>query len=239
MLTDKKSFRLNYRVVDRVAEEVARALDEGTRLGIVLGGGSYGHITAHNAQNLGAPAAEALSLVAMYMLELAMGVADILSSKGVNPLIYPPHSFCSPEGLVPRCNWAGIERDMAVGITPIVYGDVYACSGGWCIVSGDELAVEMACRLGSPQLIYVTDVDGILDPGGRLVEEARLEELEGLTLREPGDKVDVTGGLRRKIKAVKANRCPGLHEVLVVNGLRPGRIYSALTGRGVGTRIIL
>lgn len=241
VLTDKKTFKLNYHAAERIAGEIAAAIEKGIKVGIVLGGGSYGHVAASNARSLEAPPADALSLVTMYMLELALAVADILASKGVKPVIYPPHSFCNPEGLMPRCNWSYIRRDMELGITPIVYGDVYGCGKDWCIVSGDELAIEMACSIGSSSVIYITDVDGVIAADGKLIDEIHVDELEhgNVASREAGDKVDVTGGIKRKLDAIKLNKCLAVREIIVTNGLREGNTYAALMGYGCGTRIIL
>lgn len=242
VITDKRTFKLNYAIANRIAGEIAAAVSNGIKVGIVLGGGSYGHVAASSARMLDAPPADALTLVTMYMFELALAMADILASKGVKPVVYPPHSFCDPDGLVPRCNWNSVLRDMKVGVAPLVYGDVYACGESWCIVSGDELAIEMACSLGSPLVVYVTDVDGVIDADGKVIDEIHVDELGESSIVEQqktGSKIDVTGGIKRKLDAIKANRCPTLREILVTNGLREGNTYAALMGHGSGTRIIL
>ncbi|HIQ23760.1 MAG TPA: hypothetical protein EYH50_01765 [Pyrodictium delaneyi] len=241
VITDKRTFKLNYAIANSIAEEIAAAVNNGIKVGIVLGGGSYGHVASSNARVLDAPPADALTLVTMYMFELALAMADILASKGVKPVVYPPHSFCDPNGLVPRCNWNSVLRDMKVGVTPLVYGDVYACGENWCIVSGDELAIEMACSLGSPLVVYVTDVDGVIGTDGKVIDEILVDELEESSIVEQktANKIDVTGGIKRKLDAIRANRCPTLREILVINGLREGNTYAALMGHGSGTRIIL
>ena len=232
VITDKeRPFSLRLAVVERVAWELARAAQEqGLSYVIVLGGGSYGHAAAKMVREAGAPAPEALSIVTGAMAELALAAADVFSMAGLRPVLYPPHAFCRPRGLRPGCDWGLVVEALEAGVTPVTYGDAYPCGEGWCIVSGDELLVEAACAVGASRAVYVSDVDGIYGPDGRVLGEASLQELRGLAAaagRRGG--YDVTGGLARKIAALAENRCPGLASVWVVNGMREGRLYRLLS----------
>ena len=229
----EKPFTLRLRALERIAWQLARAQrSHGTRYGVVLGGGSFGHVVAHELQEGGAPASEALSAVTAAMEELARVVADVLMLNGLRPIVYPPHGMCRPRGLKPNCMWDVVVDAFRLGATPLLYGDAYPCGDGWCIVSGDELVVEMACRLGASHVIYLTDVDGVYDHEGRLVRRIRVGDLARLAAprgRRTG--YDVTGGLARKVEAMVANWCPELRGVWVLNGLAGDeRLYQLLQG---------
>ena len=241
ILTDKRRpFSLRLGVVERLADELSGAADR--VVGLVLGGGSYGHYVAHEALSLSAQPREAISMITMSMLELAMAVSDVLQSRGLWPVLYPPHSFCKPSGVRPGCSWELAAPLLDAGALPVTYGDAVPCSGGGaCIVSGDELLLEMACSLGAGTAVYVTDVDGLMH-GGRVLGEVTLDELETLAAASGGRRegYDVTGGLARKLLVLRENRCPGLRSVWIINGLRPGRLERLLaTGSAPGTRILL
>ncbi len=233
-----EAFTPNISNIDRVAKELAKIYTS-SKLAIVLGGGSYGHHAAAQQEH-DSIAAQALYMVAAAMNELALLVADILALNGVPSLIYPPHAMCSPRRLKPNCNWQQALRALSLNAVPLTYGDIYPCesSKGWCIISGDELAMEMGCSLGASKIIYASDVDGILASNGELIPELRLSDLEatiGIAMRSRH--VDVTGGIRRKLDAIRENWCSNIREVWIVNGLEEGRIIGAIRGVGPGTVI--
>jgi len=234
-----KAFTPRLSALERIASELASIYEESS-LGIVLGGGSYGHYAALQQRENETNAANALYMVSSLMLELSQLVVDVLALHGIPALIYPPHALCSPKGLRPNCYWEQARNAISIGAVPVTYGDIYPCSSdkGWCIVSGDELAMEMACSLGARKVVYASDVDGILDDRGNVVKEISLSELYGSRiLASESSHVDVTGGLRRKLDSIRENWCSGLQEVWIVNGLREGRIIGAIKGLGYGTLI--
>ncbi len=234
-----EAFTPSLSTINRVAKELARIYTD-AKLAIVLGGGSYGHYAAAQQREHDSSAVHALYAVAAAMNELALLVADILALNGIPSLIYPPHAMCSPRGLRPNCIWQQALHALNRDAVPLTYGDIYPCESrkGWCIVSGDELAMEMGCRIGATKVIYVSDVDGLLTSSGELVPELRLRELELATKHAGGSShVDVTGGIRRKLDAIRENWCNSIREVWIVNGLEEGRIIGAIEGVGPGTVI--
>lgn len=225
VITDKQEpFSLNLKTLDSLAEQIYKlTMSSASIRGIVVGGGSYGHYVATVYRENESHAAEAFSVISNTMLELALTVSEVLRSHGVNTAVFPPHSFCKPVGLKPNCDWSIVASVLSLGIIPLVYGDVYSCGNSWCIVSGDELSIEMACSLGASYVIYVTDVDGVFDGEGRVIARATLGELRArLSKKEAGEEksLDVTGGIERKIRAIEVNRCDKLKGVWIVNGLR-------------------
>jgi isopentenyl phosphate kinase len=241
IITDKgRPFTPRIKLIERLARELARAARSAGFIPVlVLGGGSYGHAAAKEHMGLSDDLRASLYGIGLSMIELATVVADAMALAGVYTMIYPPHSFCEPQGLKPNCDVRYLEAALSAGVVPLTFGDVYHCSGSWCIVSGDELAVELACKLGSEQVVYVTDVDGLL-VDGKLVSKVSLEALESLAevASERADGVDVTGGLRRKIEAIRVNLCPTLRKIWIINGTVEGRLYDALVGRDVRGTLI-
>ena len=242
VVSDKtRPFSLRLALLHQLAEALAESLEAGAAVrGIVLGGGSYGHYTAKTCMDAGCGAGEAFPLVTGAMLELAAAVADVLHGHGVPVAVYPPHSMCSPSGLRPGCRWEPVMEAVEAGVVPLTYGDAYVSGGRWLILSGDELSLEMACNLGASHVAYLTDVDGVI-LGGRVAREIRVGELDSLQ-GEVGERRsghDVTGGLARKLQAIRENLCPSLQGIWVVNGLHPERLRQLLVaGTTIGTLIV-
>ena len=241
VLSDKsRPFSLRLNLIHRLAGVLAESLRAGAAVrGIVLGGGSYGHYTAKTCMEAGCSASEAFPLVTGAMLELAVAVADTLRGHGVPVAVYPPHSMCSPKGLKPGCHWGPAREALEAGVIPLTYGDAYVSRGRWLILSGDELSLEMACSLGASHVAYLTDVDGVIVEG-EVVDRLHVDELAGLgAAGERRSGHDVTGGLARKLRAVRENLCQGLQGIWLINGLHPERLHQLLsTGSTIGTLIV-
>ncbi len=215
-----------------------RLVENGWRLLVVLGGGSYGHQAVVDSRDSGAPPPEALHLITSVMLELALLAADVFGGEGVYTVVYPPHSFCNPEGLRPRCTWSLVENALKLGVVPLTYGDAYPTGGGYAIVSGDELAAEAACKLQADLLVYATSVDGVY-VGGRVAKQLDRAALVEVVGRVGGSSHrDVTGGMRRKLEAILVNGCQRLR-VYILNGFDPGNLEAVVRGEHRGTLVTL
>ena len=75
-------------------------------------------------------------------------------------------------------------------------------------VNGDETAAAVAIALKADELIFLTDVEGVKDGEGKVVERAdRPDELLKASF--------VSGGMIPKLRAVKAAMDAGIHTVRV------------------------
>lgn len=91
-------------------------------------------------------------------------------------------------------------------------------------VDGDQLAFEIAARLGA-KLVILSDVDGLII-GGRVVERITADEAEALAKSE-----EVRGGMKRKLLAAAEAARKGV-ETIIYNGLSEAPISKALSGAG-------
>ncbi len=91
-------------------------------------------------------------------------------------------------------------------------------------VDGDQMAFEIAARLGA-KLVILSDVDGVI-VGGRVVERLTPEEAEELAKSE-----EVRGGMKRKLLAAAEAARRGV-ETAIYNGLAERPITKALSGAG-------
>jgi isopentenyl phosphate kinase len=211
------------------------------RLLLVIGGGSYGHYAVSAAEAEREDPSTTVALASYYMTELSMLVADMLMLVGLKPVIYPPHAFCDPVDGRPRCRWGIVAKAVEAGLTPVTHGDTYPTASGYTVISGDELAIEAACSLRARRVIFLSNVDGVLDDHGNTIPVLTGDDLRALIERglvRGSAAIDVTGGMRRKLEAIVSYGCPGL-EVQIVNGAKLGNVERALRGEHVGTLIRL
>jgi glutamate 5-kinase len=126
-------------------------------------------------------------------------------------------------GVIPIIN----END-AVAVEEIVYGD------------NDSLSAHVAVLVRASKLIILTDIDGLYDKDPALHPDARLfEVVEAITpeicalARGTGSGLG-TGGMETKLKAAKLATSHGI-DTYIINGERPGGIYSLLEGGKAGS----
>jgi isopentenyl phosphate kinase len=100
-----------------------------------------------------------------------------------------------------------VEGMRAGGFVPVLHGDVVVHAGaGATVLSGDELVVALAARLGADRVGVCSSVPGILD-GGEVVAEIRDWDAAAAVLGE-SDATDVTGGMAAKVRELLALDAP-------------------------------
>ncbi|NJL95813.1 MAG: hypothetical protein HC915_19820 [Anaerolineae bacterium] len=116
---------------------------------------------------------------------------------------------------------------------PVLYGDcVWDRAQTFGILSGDQLVVMLANRLGARRVGLGTNVDGVLDEAGQPLAEWRAGA--GLAGVGGSGAVDVTGGMRGKLAELAALQGA---EACIFNLTKPEHLEKWLAGAPVGTRI--
>jgi acetylglutamate kinase len=93
------------------------------------------------------------------------------------------------------------------------------------------VAGEIALHLGATALAFLTDVAGVLDGEGRVIEHLPAGEARALV-----SSGTVAGGMIPKVEAALAATAGGARAV-VLDGRRPHALREALEGQAVGTVI--
>jgi acetylglutamate kinase len=135
-------------------------------------------------------------------------------------------------GRVVRSNPELLNLLAANGYLPVVACVAGGRDGSIYNVNADQLAVACAAAFGARQLVFLTDVAGVLGPDGRVSAELTAAECE----RWISDGV-ATGGMRAKLEAAVAALRAGIQEVRIAPGLAPGALDQGASA--VGTRIAL
>ena len=101
-------------------------------------------------------------------------------------------------------------------------------------INADAVAGAVAGALRARRLIMLTDVAGVLDPEGKLIQSIRVEDAAGLY--ENGT---VTGGMIPKLNCCIDAIEQGVEKVMIVDGrVENCVLLELLTDQGVGTEIV-
>lgn len=253
LLTDKqKPESIRYEVLNRVTQEI---IDADEKLILIHGGGSFGHPLAkkykilngfdkkvvdqtlglsrtHNAMN------QFNSIIVKSFLENKCPVLPIQTSS----------SFIQDSRQTSSQTINIIEAALDLDIIPILYGDIIlSMDGSFSIISGDQI-IFLLCRdlkkYEVLKVIFAMDIDGIYIKGKKnekdhkLAEIVHKKDLNDLELVKMDRKIDVTGGIKGKIKTIEKIlefEIP----IQLVNGLKEGYIYNSLKNNSINCTTIL
>jgi acetylglutamate kinase len=95
------------------------------------------------------------------------------------------------------------------------------------------MAVACAAAFGAAQLIFLTDVPGVLDAERQVLPT--LSPDEGGRLIAAGV---ATGGMQAKLEAAMAALRAGVEEVRIVPGTAENVVARLLAGEEIGTRMV-
>lgn len=135
-------------------------------------------------------------------------------------------------GRVTRSNPALLDLLTASGYLPVVACVAGSRDGRIFNVNADQMAVACAAAFGASQLIFLTDVEGVLDGGKRLC--AAITASESRELIAAGV---ATGGMEAKLNAALAALDSGVSEVRIAPGGAERVLERILTGETLGTRL--
>jgi acetylglutamate kinase len=136
-------------------------------------------------------------------------------------------------GRVTRSNPALLEILTAHGYLPVVACVAGDRAGAVYNVNGDQMAVACAAAYGASQLIFLTDVEGVLD--GQKKIRSRLTPSQSNALIDAGI---ATGGMRAKLNAALAALNGGVGQVRIAPGAAERVLERLLNSEPIGTAIV-
>jgi isopentenyl phosphate kinase len=205
---------------------------------LIHGGGSFGHYWSvkynmHSKADQYDP--HGISIVHESMIALNQIIVDSMIKVGMNPYTIIPSMFVyDSKPIIKKIK--ELKSIVESSLIPITFGDVvYMEDKMYSILSGDALMSLLSKFLRPSKVIFTLNVDGIYkDMRNREI----LKELKNNnSVRFSKVMQDVTGGMRRKVvEALKISDI-GI-DVMMVNGLKPERIISAIAGTGFEGTIV-
>jgi acetylglutamate kinase len=135
-------------------------------------------------------------------------------------------------GRVTQVNAEPIEALIGRGYIPVIASIGLGYDGHAYNINADTVAAELAVALGAAKLILLTDVAGVLDEAGAVVNEMQRAQAESLLASGA-----VSGGMIPKVQAcVRAlEQVPQAH---IIDGRQPHSLLLELfTEGGIGTMV--
>jgi isopentenyl phosphate kinase len=194
---------------------------------IVHGGGSYGHYwsvkydmhTKEKKYDL-----RGVAIIKNSMIELNKIILDSLLKNKLSPYCLPPTDFMSGNKPVSK-KIKEIEKISKSGMIPVTYGDaLWFGQNKTFILSGDKIMTHIAKILKPRLTIFALNEDGVYSD---LKSKKLIYELKGERPSISENKMDVTGGMTRKIEEASKIAKMGMN-VFFVNGNKPERIVKAV-----------
>ena len=140
-------------------------------------------------------------------------------------------------GKVEQVNPQPLEELLQRGYIPVVAPIAIYCGedpgkrGALLNLNADTAAGEIAAAMKASHLVFLTDVEGILDTSRRLIRR--------VTPRQAGQLVEggvIQGGMIPKVEAA-LTAVRGGTLTRIVDGRKPGALLQALKGEGEGTLV--
>jgi acetylglutamate kinase len=137
-------------------------------------------------------------------------------------------------GRVTKSNAALLELLTANGYVPVVACVAGGRDGQIFNVNADQMASACAAGFGADRLIFLTDVEGVLDGAKQVRPMLTGAESEQLI----ADGI-ATGGMQAKLGAALAALRGGVAQVRIAPGAQKGVLERVLSGGEIGTRMML
>jgi acetylglutamate kinase len=116
-------------------------------------------------------------------------------------------------------------------IAPVGSGD----SGETFNINADLVAGSIAMALSAKRLIFLTDVDGVLNVSGELISSIDMEDIDRMMKEKT-----ISGGMIPKIECALEALKNGVEKVHIINGSRRHALLLELfTDKGIGTEVTL
>ncbi len=138
-------------------------------------------------------------------------------------------------GEVTRINPDLINTLTQHGFIPIIAPVGVGESGETYNINADMVACRVAVALAAGRLIYLTDVDGVLDADGKLISS-----IDAVTIRQLSEAGIITGGMIPKINCALEALQQGVEKVPIINGKkRHALLLELFTDKGIGTEVTM
>jgi len=168
-----------------------------------------------------------VSIVKNSMIELNKIILDAMLKNKLNPYCLPPTDFMFGNKPITK-KIKEIEKIAKSGLIPVTYGDaLWYGQKKTYILSGDKIMTHLAKILKPRLCIFALNEDGLYSD---LKSKKLIYELQGERPTISENKMDVTGGMTRKVEEASKIAKIGLN-VFFANGNKPERIVKAVKNR--------
>ena len=161
---------------------------------------------------------------------LAVGITGIdallVEAEQMNPEL-------GAVGRVVKSNSGLLHALLGGGFLPVVACVAGDRDGNVYNVNADQMAVACAVAFGVDQLVFLTDVEGVLDGSKQVRRQLTAEESRQLIVDGAA-----TGGMQAKLEAAMAALAGGVEAVRIAPGASAGVLERLLAGDVIGSRLV-
>lgn len=243
LITEKtKPLTSRLDVIQRIANEIAQALEATPDLQLLIGhgSGSFGHTVASQYQTQAGGRSKdywrGFAKVWRAARQLNQVVVEQLSQASIPVIAFPPSSGVITRGKqIQTWDTSPIQSALERSLIPVIYGDVvFDTQLGGTILSTEHLFQHLA-RVFSPNRVLLAGLDtGVYYNANQpteiipLITPRNFEEM--LPALSTSHAVDVTGGMRTKVELMVAlvNENTEL-KIHIFSGNEPSNLFTALT----------
>lgn len=197
---------------------------------LVHGGGSYGHYWSVKYDMHTKPRKydiKGVSIVKNSMIDLNKIILDAMIKNQLTPYCLPPTDFMTGDKPIAK-KVKEIEKIAKSGLIPVTFGDaLWYGQNKTYILSGDKIMTHLSKILKPRLCIFALNEDGLYSD---LKTKKLIYELKGESPKISENKMDVTGGMTRKVEEASKIAKMGMN-VFFVNGNKPDRIVKAVKNR--------
>jgi uridylate kinase len=217
---DQTNFGIESSTLTRIADEIARASNDGIEIGVVVGGGNFFRGVSESAKNMAQANADYMGMLATVINAIAL--KDALDKKGINTRVQSAITMTSvAEPYIRLRAIRHLEKGRVV---------IFAAGTGNPYFTTDTAASLRAAEIDAQIVLKSTRVDGVYDKDPEKDSNAKF--LNELSYKEVLDKklsvMDLTA-----ITLCEENSMP----IRVFNGTVEENIYKVLKGEEMGTFI--
>jgi acetylglutamate kinase len=138
-------------------------------------------------------------------------------------------------GQVTQINPSIINTLSREGFIPIIAPVGTGDSGETYNINADLVASSMAAALSAKRLIFLTDVEGVLNLSGELISSIDMEKINQM-IKEKA----ISGGMIPKIECALEALKNGVEKVHIINGSkRHALLLELFTDKGIGTEVTI
>ncbi len=217
---DETNFGIESSTLTRIADEIARASNDGIEIGVVVGGGNFFRGVSESAKNMAQANADYMGMLATVINAIAL--KDALDKKGINTRVQSAITMTSvAEPYIRLRAIRHLEKGRVV---------IFAAGTGNPYFTTDTAASLRAAEIEAQIVLKSTRVDGVYDKDPEKDSNAKF--INELSYKEVLDKklsvMDLTA-----ITLCEENSMP----IRVFNGTVEENIYKVLKGEEMGTFI--
>jgi uridylate kinase len=217
---DKSGVGIDFKIMDRIAEEIKQVADNGVEIAIVIGGGNFWRGSTASEMGMERAAADYVGMISTVMN--AVVLQDALEKKGVVTRVLSAITIQEiAEPFIRRRAVRHLEKKRVV---------IFAGGTGNPYFSTDTAAALRALEINAEIIFKATKVDGVYDKDPLKYSDAvKFEELTYLDVIKKGLKVlDSTA-----TTLCMDNNIP----IIVFDITKHGNIKNAISGKKIGTII--